>query len=298
MQRIVISASRRTDIPAFYMPWFMQQIEQGFFDVRHPFSGKSTRVPAGADQIHSIVFWSKNFGPFLDGGYDRRLVEKGYNLFFNFTINSASSLLEPAVPPTGARLDQLARLVDRFGPAAVQWRFDPICYYKEAAGREGHNLDQFPFIARQAAGLGITTCITSFVDLYQKVLRRSALAGCTFIDPPQGRKINQIVSMTRLSRPLGIQLQLCCEQELLAALPKDAQVVAAACVPNHKLAELYGDDLSLAKDTGQRVAAGCCCRVSRDIGSYRLHPCPHHCLFCYANPGPPAAKPVPLDAAP
>ena len=298
MQRIVISASRRTDIPAFYMPWFMQQIEQGYFDVRHPFSGKSTRVPAGADRIHTIVFWSKNFGPFLEGDFDRRLVEKGYQLFFNFTINSSNPLLEPAVPPTEARLAQLARLVDRFSPAAIQWRFDPICYYKEASGREGHNLDQFPFIARQAAGLGITTCITSFVDLYQKVQRRSLQAGLTFLDPPLGRKINQIVSMTRLLRPQGIQLQLCCEHELLAALPKDAQVVGAVCIPNHKLAELYGDDLSLAKDAGQRVAAGCGCRISRDIGSYQLHPCPHLCLFCYANPAPPAAKPVVVGAMP
>lgn len=298
MQRIVISASRRTDIPAFYMPWFMQQIEQKFFDVRHPFSGKSIQVPAAAEQIHTIVFWSKNFGPFLDGGYDRRLVERGYQLFFNFTINSSNPLLEPAVPPTEARLAQLAQLVDRFGPASVQWRFDPICYYKEASGREAHNLDQFPFIARQAASLGIQTCITSFVDLYQKVRRRSAQAGLSFNDPPLGRKINQIVSMTRLLRPLGIQLQLCCEQELLAALPKDAQVGGAACIPNHKLAELYGDDLSLARDAGQRVAAGCGCRVSRDIGSYRLHPCPHHCLFCYANPGPPAANSIVMGATP
>jgi hypothetical protein len=298
MQRIVISASRRTDIPSFYMPWFMQQIEQGYFDVRHPFSGKSARVPAKADQIHTIVFWSKNFGPFLEGGFDRRLIEGGYHLFFNFTINSANPLLEPAVPPIEARLAQLAQLVDRFGPAAVQWRFDPICYYEDAAGREAHNLGQFPLIARQVAGLGIQTCITSFVDLYKKVRQRSAQAGLSFIDPPLGHKINQIVSMTRLLRPLGIQLQLCCEHELLAALPKDAQVVGAACIPNHKLAELYGEDLSLAKDAGQRVSAGCGCRVSRDIGSYQLHPCPHHCLFCYANPGPPAANAAVMGATP
>lgn len=296
MQRIVISASRRTDIPAFYMPWFMQQIEQGFFDVRHPFSGKSARVPAGAEQIHTIVFWSKNFGPFIDGGYERRLVEKGYHLFFNFTINSANPILEPAVPPTEARIEQLARLTDRFGPAAVQWRFDPICFYKQASGPEGHNLNQFDLIARKAARLGIQTCITSFVDLYQKVRRRSAQAGVTFIDPALGRKINQIVSMTRLVRPLGIQLQLCCEHELLTALPADAMVAGASCIPNHLLAALYGDDISLARDTGQRVAAGCGCRVSRDIGSYQLHPCPHHCLFCYANPGPPVAHPGSVDA--
>lgn len=296
MQRIVISASRRTDIPAFYMPWFMQQIEQGYFDVRHPFSGKSTRVPAQVDRIHTIVFWSKNFRPFLDEGHGQQLVDKGYNLFFNFTINSSHPILEPGVPSTAMRLEQLAALVDRFGPEAVQWRFDPICFYQpthDAQGHnaEGHNIDQFAWIARQAGRLGIQTCITSFVDLYQKVRRRSVQAGITFTDPPLGRKINQIVSMTRVLRPVGIQLQLCCEHELLSALPPEAEAMGAACIPNHKLAELYGDDLSLARDSGQRVASGCGCRVSRDIGSYQLHPCPHHCLFCYANPGPDASGP-------
>jgi hypothetical protein len=293
MQRIVISASRRTDIPAFYMPWFMQQINQGFFDVHHPFGRTSVRVPATADQVHTIVFWSKNFGPFLDGGYGQRLLEKGYHLFFNFTINSAHAILEPAVPPTEARIAQLARLVDFHGPEAIQWRFDPICYYKESSGKEANNLDQLPLIARQTAALGIRTCITSFVDLYRKVQRRSAHSAVTLIDPPLHRKVEQIVAMTRLLAPLGIQLQLCCERELLAALPEEAKVVGAACIPNDRLAALYGADLSLAKDSGQRVGAGCGCRISRDIGSYPLHPCRHNCLFCYANPqGEPKASPA------
>jgi hypothetical protein len=293
MQRIVISASRRTDIPAFYMPWFMQQINQGFFDVHHPFGRTSVRVPATADQVHSIVFWSKNFGSFLDGGYGQRLLEKGYHLFFNFTINSAHAILEPAVPPTEARIAQLARLVGLYGPEAIQWRFDPICYYKESSGKEGDNLDQLPLIARRAAALGIRICITSFVDLYRKVQRRSAHSAVTLIDPPLDRKVQQIIAMTQLLTPLGVQLQLCCERELLAALPKEAKVVGAACIPNARLAELYGPDLSLAKDSGQRVDAGCGCHVSRDIGSYPLHPCHHNCLFCYANPqGEPKTTPV------
>ncbi|MFZ1986063.1 MAG: DUF1848 family protein [Desulfatitalea sp.] len=284
MQRIVISASRRTDIPAFYMPWFMQQIKQGFFEVHHPFGRTSIRVPAAADQVHTLVFWSKNFGPFLEGGFGQQLVQKRYHLFFNFTINSAHTILEPAVPPTEVRIAQLARLADLFGPEAIQWRFDPICYYRASSGKESDNLAQLPHIARRVAALGIRICITSFVDLYRKVQRRAAHSDVTLIDPPMDRKIEQIVAMTRLLAPLGVQLQLCCERALLAALPEEAKVVGAACIPNDRLAALYGADLSLAKDSGQRVDAGCGCRVSRDIGSYQLHPCRHNCLFCYANP--------------
>jgi hypothetical protein len=85
--KIVISASRRTDIPAFYMPWFMEQISKGVFEVVNPFNQHVSVVPAMADRVHTIVFWSKNFGPFIDHGYDQQLLELGYHLFFNFTIN-------------------------------------------------------------------------------------------------------------------------------------------------------------------------------------------------------------------
>lgn len=284
MQRLVLSASRRTDIPAFYMPWFMEQIGKGCFEVPHPYGGPTARVPAAPDQIHTIVFWSKNFGPFLEGAYGRRLLDRGYNLYFNFTINSENPVLEPQVPPLMERLSQLERLADLFGPKTIQWRFDPICYYKEASGREGDNVDQFTRIARRASGTGIDTCITSFVDLYRKVIRRLSASALTLYDPPMAYKIEQIADMAGFLEPLGLSLELCCENELLAALPEKVNATAAACIPNHRLAELYGSDVTLRRDSGQRVASGCGCRHSRDIGSYRLHPCHHNCLFCYANP--------------
>ena len=79
--QIVLSASRRTDIPALYMDWFMMGIEKGRFSVRHPYTGKMREVPAGTDRVHSIVFWSKDFGPFLVGGCGERLQRAGYHLF-------------------------------------------------------------------------------------------------------------------------------------------------------------------------------------------------------------------------
>lgn len=159
MRRIVLSASRRTDIPAFFMPWFMHRIEQGTFELDHPFGQAAAAIPAGIEHVHSIVFWSKNFSPFLRGGYGKALSKKGYGLFFNFTINSPDPILEPHVPSLEERLDQLDRLCDAFGPSAVQWRFDPICFYRTAAGTIGHNLDHFEPIARRAAAAGVRTCI-------------------------------------------------------------------------------------------------------------------------------------------
>jgi hypothetical protein len=282
---MVISASRRTDIPALYMPWFMACIEQGEFDVSNPYTRHVAKIPADTDHVHTIVFWSKNFGDFLARGYGENLVHRGYNLFFNFTINAFHPLLEPGMPPLAQRLDQLSRLSRKWGPAAIHWRFDPICVWSAGNGRLTDNLDDFDRIARSAAQAGISVCITSFVDLYRKIKRRMHVQPeVDLIDPPMDEKVDVILKMARLLRKLGMQLHLCCEKEVLAALPPGAHVKAASCIPNDRLADLYGPGISMRRDTGQRMAAGCGCRVSKDIGSYDRHPCRHNCLYCYANP--------------
>jgi hypothetical protein len=285
MSQIVISASRRTDSPAFFMPWFMECIDAGRFEVQNPYNRQTAIVPAIPQRVHSIVFWSKNFGPFLDKGYAKVLVQRRYRLFFNFTINSTQPVLEPGLPPLEDRLGQLARLVEIFGPDCVQWRFDPICFFKERSGYQGNNLDQFEIIARHASRLGLKACITSFVDLYRKVLRRvKERHDLELIDPPMTQKVATAVQLADLLASLGMEMQLCSEKDLLAHLPPDLGVTASACIPNDRLTALYGPGISLSQDGGQRKAAGCMCGASKDIGSYHLHPCRHNCLFCYANP--------------
>ncbi len=285
MRQIVISASRRTDIPAFYMPWFMSGIDTGHFEVVNPYNRQITRVSADPDQVHTIVFWSKNFRPFLEQGYGQILARQGYHLFFNFTINSGHGALEPMVPPLEDRLDQLAGLVQAFGADAVQWRFDPICFFREKSGRLGDNLDQFETIAKRVARQRVQICITSFVDLYRKVIQRvKGNNDLELIDPPMAHKIATIERLANCLTDLNIDLRLCCEKDLLAALPSGLPIGASACIPNDRLVALYGPGISLARDNGQRKASGCTCGVSRDIGSYSLHPCRHNCLFCYANP--------------
>lgn len=283
--KIVISASRRTDIPAFYMPWFMEQIRQGFFEVVNPFNQRVSVIPATVDRVNTIVFWSKNFGPFVDQGYGPQLQKLGYHLFFNFTINSDNPDLEPNVPPLSDRLVQLSKLSDSYGPRAVNWRFDPLCVYRVGQGRQRDNLNDFPIIAEHAAASGISRCITSFMDHYPKISRRIASRpGFEFVDPPLSEKVNTILEMESRLAALEISLFTCCEKELVLALPASSSVAPSSCIPNDLLAELYGGPLSLRKDTGQRVKAGCGCKVSVDIGSYRQQPCYHNCLFCYANP--------------
>jgi hypothetical protein len=282
---IVISASRRTDIPAFYMDWFMDSIQKGCFDVKNPFNRKIFRVPAGSEAVHTLVFWSKNFGFFLEKGHGKTLEKMGYHLFFNFTINSESRILEPGVPCLEKRLDQLRELCGTFDPRSVNLRFDPVCFYETGDSFTRDNGKDFSRIIQTAASLGIQRCITSFMDPYGKIEKRvKALSGFRFVDPDLPRKVEVLLSMEQQMQGLDMALFTCCEKELLAALPETSTVKSSSCIPHDLLVSLFGGRLSLKKDAGQRIQQGCGCQSSVDIGSYDLHPCFHQCLYCYANP--------------
>ncbi|MCJ7773926.1 MAG: DUF1848 domain-containing protein [Desulfobacterales bacterium] len=284
--QIVISASRRTDIPAFYMDWFMTQLEKGVFEVTNPYNQRVSIVPVTSDIVHTIVFWSKNFGPFIKGGFDKKLTSKGFNLFFNFTINSESQELEPRVPPLKDRLNQLDYLSNRFDPRSINWRFDPVCFYARGNGEIKDNLNEFQTISSKAAEVGIKRCVTSFMDSYPKIKKRlSSMPDFSFMEPHIENKIEILLNMEKQLLEKKIQLSTCCEKELLEALPETTTIKKNACIPNDLLMEIYGGNISLQTDKGQRIKNGCGCKVSVDIGSYQLHPCYHNCLFCYANPG-------------
>jgi len=285
VEKTVLSASRRTDIPAFYMDWFMGQIEKGIFKIKNPYNQKVTVIPAGSDRVHTIVFWSKDFGPFLAGNFGERLQRRGYHLFFNFTINSESGLLEPNVPRLDQRLEQLETLCRLFGAEAVAWRFDPLCFYRTGGGKVEDNRCDFKRIARSASRSGVQRCITSFWDDYPKIRRRAAaVKGFRFILPSLEEQKNIVLEMESELSPLKMDLYLCCEKELLGLLPPESKVSGSSCIPSDHLLRIFGGSLPLKRDQGQRVKAGCGCMVSVDIGSYREQPCFHNCLFCYANP--------------
>ena len=287
MKKIVISASRRTDIPAFYMRWFMEQIQKKYFEVINPYNRHVSVTPATPDKVHTIVFWSKNFGPFIEGGFGEKLIKMGFNLFFNFTINSDSPMLEPNVPPLKERLKQLDFLCNNFNPKVINWRFDPICFFK--TNKEGikDNLRDLPIITKKASKNGIKRCIISFMDDYPKIRKRVAsIPGFSFIDPPLEKKKGIILEIEKELAAKKINLYTCCEKELMNILPANSNIKQSSCIPNDLLVKIYGGNLSFRKDSGQRIKQGCGCMVSNDIGSYNLHPCYHNCLFCYANPCP------------
>ncbi len=267
------------------MPWFMECIERGFFEVVNPFNRHIKKIPATPANVHTIVFWSKDFGQFLKHQYGQQLQKAGYHLFFNFTVNSASPQLEPQVSSLDVRLDQLQQLGDQFGPAAINWRFDPICFFKSGNDKVQDNLSDLRRIAVKAKETGIKRCITSFMDPYSKIEKRLVnRPDFSFWDAPLKTKRQVIVKMEKMLASKNIKLMLCCEKDVSVGLANDSSVTQSACIPNDLLVTLYGGNLSLRRDTGQRTQKGCGCKISVDIGDYRQHPCYHDCLFCYANP--------------
>ena len=266
--KTIISASRRTDIPAFYMPWLIQCIQAGFADIVTP-RGTHKRVDLHPDQVHSIVFWSKNFCHFLR----RKDLFKDYHLYFQFTVNDCPEL-EPHIPGLKERLGQVKSLVESFGPARVHWRFDPVVFWDE--GRKD-NTGRFAYIAAKMAQTGVRHCTFSFCTHYRKTLTRTRAAGIPLYDPPLDVKRGTAVRLGRIARSFGIALFACSQ----AGLEGIENVAEARCVDGAYLQNQFGERASLARDTGQRPQ--CHCTKSVDVGSYALH-CRHGCLYCYANP--------------
>ena len=265
----VISASRRTDIPAFYLDRLIGFLRQGFADVPNPYSGRSARIDLKPENVHTIVLWSKNFSRFLR----KRECFSDYNLYFLFTINDMPSL-EPSVPPLDDRLGQLRDMAHIYGPDRIAWRYDPVVFDINGAVS---TVESYRKIGLEAAQAGVRRSIFSFMDMYGKVTMRNERFGLNLIDPPDSVKERYASELAGTAVSLGLSLETCSEESVSVE-----GIKPSACIEGKLLSKLAGEPASLAKDTGQRPA--CNCTVSRDIGSYRDMPCPQGCLYCYANP--------------
>lgn len=276
--KTVISASRRTDIPAFYLDWFFTRLDEGSFTLTNPYNGRVRNVPVGPENVAALVFWSKNYRPLLRR--HKRL--SGWNCLFNFTLNSHDPLLEPGSPPLEERMEQMAALAQLFSPEAVRWRFDPVVFYYRD-GRLYDNLHAFSRLLEFAAGLGIGSCTISFMDPYRKIERRQlSIPDFAFEYPDSARMLEVASRMAATAEGYGVKILTCCEPGLASA--GIGNLEAASCIDHGLIKRLFGEQLSGRRDRGQRSGAGCLCNESIDIGSYSSQPCRCDCLYCYANP--------------
>jgi len=287
--RTIISASRRTDLPAHYYEWLRDALARGQADVTQPFTGRVHTVSLRDEEVHTLVLWSKNYANVLrDLAFwaDR-------SLYFGFTINDCATL-EPGLPPLDARVAQLRALAAAFGPQRINWRFDPVVSWSviahrmkatsgehvsggDSCGNRRDNLGGFQRLADAVAEAGVRRCTFSFMCHYRKVTKRGERLGIAFHDPPSERKREIAAHLAAECQARGMVLLNCCNEGLEGI----DNLERGRCIDGALLAQLAGEPCSLAPDKSQRPHCGC--TVSRDIGSYSMT-CPHACWYCYANP--------------
>jgi hypothetical protein len=273
---MIISASRRTDIPAFYSDWFMNRIRQGYCVVPHPFNRKRIyQVSLRPDDVTSIVFWSKNPAPLIP--HLNELDDRGYRYYFLFTLNDYPLELEPNLPDISDRLKIFRELANTLGSSRVVWRYDPIIV---------SNLTNWDFHRRTFERLchelrGSTErVITSLVQFYAKTRRRLGSLvhkGYEFDQNLTDRnKVRSLLAdMSAIAQNAGMETMICASDEDFS----DVGVVPSRCIDGELLTRLWGIQGPWSKDKGQRPACGC--TVAKDIGV--ADTCLHHCPYCYAT---------------
>ena len=281
VEPVILSASRATDIPAFYADWFMNRLRAGFFNWANPFNSRQVQTVA-VSKVRAIVFWTKNpagLWPHLD-----ELDRRGFHYYFQYTLNDYEAEgFEPRLPPLEARLDTFRRLAERLGPERVVWRLDPLLLTDRGGVPE--LLGKAERLAAALAGC-TRKGVFSFADIggYASVKRRLARAGIAAREFSGAEMAEFARGLAEINRAHGLALATCAEASDLSAFG----IAHNRCVDGELLAKLWPDDGALMeflgaraarKDKGQRKACGCA--ASKDIGRYRT--CPHACAYCYAN---------------
>ncbi|MDL2314414.1 DUF1848 domain-containing protein [Desulfovibrio sp. OttesenSCG-928-C14] len=261
---MIISASRRTDIPAFYSGWFMKRIAAGLVLVPNPWNSRQLGQLRLAPEITDcIVFWTKNPEPMLDKL--KALDDLGYRYYFSFTLTPYGPDLEKNLPPKSRVLDTFKILADRLGPRRVDWRFDPILLSPEYPIQR--HLESFGEMCAQLQGY-TERCIINFVKVYPHLAARvRALSDDEVRETARG--------LAAIAAEYRLPLYNCTEQWDLRA----QGIRQSACIDREKIEALTGWPLAARKDPGQPGI--CHCLESVDIGMYGT--CPHGCAYCYAT---------------
>jgi DNA repair photolyase len=270
----VISASRRTDIPAFYSRWFVNRIRAGFCHWVNPFSNQVYRVSLAPEDCVAIVFWTRNPRPLMP--HLAELDERGYKYYFLYTILGYPRSLEPHAPDVETAIQSFQTLSRALGPERVFWRYDPILF-SDITPLQFH-IDRFAYIAQHLAGY-TQRCIYSFLVTYGKTKRSLAKVsnreGITFESPTTQLRHSLLTEMVKIAQSNEMQLYACCEDGDLCI----DGIQRSSCVDLQVLRQLTSDPSLHLKPKPTRKFCGCVASV--DIGSYDT--CPYGCVYCYAT---------------
>ncbi len=264
----VISVSRRTDIPAFYSAWFINRLRAGYVYVQHPFSRKWQRVSLMPEDISALVFWSKNFSPFLSKlEFIERITKR---LFFHFTI-TANRELEDKTPDYKDAINDFIFIAKRYSSSQIIWRFDPICITDKLSFE--YYQERFNKCAEMLKGYA-QLCYISFANPYKKVVSNcQKYAKQSLLNISEDKKRDYALLLADNVQRYGIQLYACCNDYLLSE-----KIKKGSCIDGNYLSKIFNMSVNTKKAPSRKE---CACTKSIDIGAYNT--CVHGCLYCYAN---------------
>lgn len=267
---MIISASRRTDIPAVFSDWFFNRIEEEYAIIPNPmFPTKFSRIDLSPSVVDCIVFWTKNPIPMMDRLH--MLDKYRGHYYFTFTLNAYAKDAEPNIPDKASELiPAFIELSKAIGKERVCWRYDPI-FLNDRYDMEYHKRN-FRLIADRLAPY-TEKCTVSFIDMYDKTKRNMMpLSGRA---PTPEEEYGILEDFAAASRERGLILDTCCEAGDFSSLG----IQHAHCIDKDRIERLVGARLKLGKDSTQREVCGCVSSI--DIGTYNT--CTNLCLYCYAN---------------
>lgn len=267
---MIVSASYRTDIPAFHSAWFMNRLAAGHAFVASPYGRPPYVVSLGPGDVDGFVFWTRNIGPLA-----ARLPEIGKIAPFTvqFTVTGYPRPLEPGVIDHAAAIDQIRWLAGTFGRCVAVWRYDPIIVTSLTS--VSWHRENF---ARLAAALAsaVDEVTVSFTQIYAKTRRNLEAAArrqdFAWRDPPGDEKRAMIAELAMIAAGHDMRLTLCTQPDYLVEGTEPAR-----CIDARRLSDIAGRPVT-AHTKGNRP--GCLCAESRDIGAYDT--CPQGCIYCYA----------------
>ena len=262
---MIISASRRTDIPCYYADWFINRIKAGSVLVRNPMHhAQISRIKLASSAVDCIVFWTKDPANMLD--QLPIIDEMGYRYYFQFTLTPYDQTIEHNSRDKHEIIETFIRLSETIGKHRVLWRYDPIIITKTLD--LNWHINQFQQLCRILAPYTESVTI-SFIDLYKKISH----AGFQDIDTETMMTLGKFIAKTAEAHNLSVKA--CCEQTDFTELG----IKKARCIDKALIEKICGANMRLTPDKNQRP--GCGCVESIDIGAY--HTCPNGCIYCYAN---------------
>jgi DNA repair photolyase len=272
---VIISASRRTDIPALYSQWFMNRIREGYCTVVNPYNRKQvSRISLEPKDIDIIVFVTKNPRPLLP--YLAELDSMGYRYYFHFTLNGYPRAFEPYVPELKKSIQTFQELASTIGAEKVIWRYDPIII-SNITGYEYHKA-RFNEIAQSLQG-STHRVIISIVDSYRKAVpqyKQLAKQDVYIQEELSSIYLEDLIrNLVQISIRNNLDIYSCSEKLDL----RSYGVSPGKCIDDEYIQKIFGISVKKKKDKTQRLECGCI--ESRDIGIYNT--CLHGCAYCYAG---------------